>query len=746
LTVPGIFVGTPLFASPEQLRGERLDHRSDIFSLGTTLYTLLCGRPPFWGQNRVEVALRISSEAPVPVRQLRPEVSPSLERLVLRCLAKDRRERFQTYQDLRTALLWEQEPLVVPAGRAARLAAGGLDCVLLGTTFELLAWCLRLLHAPFVQGTLLDRQPNPWLHALWLLLVLTYVVPLEAFGGGASLGKRLLGVHVASTTPRRLAVLQHTLRSLLWGAAFLDHEIAFVAAPLGLSFLVLGGEHRGVFDRLTWTRVVRSVLPARPAVSRLDHLEAFEPIEAGALEGFEILGRLSNCPRAVLVARDLALSRRVWLVPAAQEAAQYSAAAGARRLELLRSVSNGDQKYLVYESPGGCSFSDALNGARACSWGEFLVTYQDLLELQGTGQDRDARRLWIDREARVRVLDFEVGEGSDPLTAFVLASWQSGLSHDRRRPQSSDGLLEELLRRRRREELSARLQEWVATSPLVVRSRRALSMLLSSTLAGLAILGLLFVEIDIERDIYRDWQIAWLLERTLEAEGTDNQPAMDREVLVSAAAAGWGQADRGYVEELLASTASASPEARQRLLDELEEVEDSTNPEQLELARRVAAEDQALGAFMRANFQPVVDEHGRFLPSRVLLWRGLSRGELDDADSVSEALGIVFTIGLFWQALVPSALAPAILGLGLRNLRNGRRAGSGLRVARYCLLWAPLLGVHVVTRFTASEVNLYSLAVLVVAAGFYLTHVVSALRSRSSSVLDRLLQAEFVPA
>jgi len=102
LTMTGTFVGTPLYASPEQIRGRTLDLRSDIYSVGATLYALLQGKPPFEGQNAVEVLARILTEAAPPL----PKNVPSgLQRAILRAMSKNSGTRFQTYEDLRTALL-----------------------------------------------------------------------------------------------------------------------------------------------------------------------------------------------------------------------------------------------------------------------------------------------------------------------------------------------------------------------------------------------------------------------------------------------------------------------------------------------------------------------------------------------------------------------------------------------------------------------------------------------------------------
>ncbi|NMO93589.1 serine/threonine-protein kinase [Actinomycetospora sp. TBRC 11914] len=93
LTETGAVVGTPTYMSPEQVRGEELDGRSDVYSLGCALYEALTGTPPFRGTGSADVASVRLREAPVPPRALRPELSVAVEDLVMRTLSVDRSAR-----------------------------------------------------------------------------------------------------------------------------------------------------------------------------------------------------------------------------------------------------------------------------------------------------------------------------------------------------------------------------------------------------------------------------------------------------------------------------------------------------------------------------------------------------------------------------------------------------------------------------------------------------------------------------
>jgi serine/threonine protein kinase len=96
LTRSGIVAGTPMFMAPEQAKGEAVDHRADLFSLGSVLYTMCSGRPPFRAPGTMAVLKRVCDEEPRPIRQIIPEVPEWLCRIIDKLHAKDREARYQT--------------------------------------------------------------------------------------------------------------------------------------------------------------------------------------------------------------------------------------------------------------------------------------------------------------------------------------------------------------------------------------------------------------------------------------------------------------------------------------------------------------------------------------------------------------------------------------------------------------------------------------------------------------------------
>ncbi|HET9295023.1 MAG TPA: protein kinase [Gemmatimonadales bacterium] len=154
LTTAGVALGTPAYMAPEQAAADpHLDHRVDIYALGVLGYELLTGRPPFAGKTPQETLSAHVLQPPEPPSRYRPGISPALEEVILRCLAKRPADRFQSAEELLTAL----EPLATPSGgmtpthtrpvhgvsiapgQRRWLVAAGLAAVLLGIAVVALA-------------------------------------------------------------------------------------------------------------------------------------------------------------------------------------------------------------------------------------------------------------------------------------------------------------------------------------------------------------------------------------------------------------------------------------------------------------------------------------------------------------------------------------------------------------------------------------------------------------------------------
>jgi beta-lactam-binding protein with PASTA domain/tRNA A-37 threonylcarbamoyl transferase component Bud32 len=129
MTQTAAVIGTAQYLSPEQARGETVDARSDLYSAGCVLYELLLGRPPFVGDSPVSVAYQHVREAPTPPSQLDPEITPETDAVVLKALAKDPDDRYQSASEMKadiTRLLSGQQTTAQQTTAVVPMAAGAM--------------------------------------------------------------------------------------------------------------------------------------------------------------------------------------------------------------------------------------------------------------------------------------------------------------------------------------------------------------------------------------------------------------------------------------------------------------------------------------------------------------------------------------------------------------------------------------------------------------------------------------------
>ena len=148
ISLTGVAMGTPGYMSPEQVRGEKPDARTDLFSFGSVLYEMATGQRPFTGDTGPVLQNAILKDIPKPVRELNPELPRKLELIINKALEKDRATRYQTAAELRAdleAVKHEMQPGRSVALRGA-LAVGGLALLLLMTA---IFWVYQRRQRPF---------------------------------------------------------------------------------------------------------------------------------------------------------------------------------------------------------------------------------------------------------------------------------------------------------------------------------------------------------------------------------------------------------------------------------------------------------------------------------------------------------------------------------------------------------------------------------------------------------------------
>ena len=437
----GGFQGTPQFAAPEQLRGEPLDVRSDIYAVGATLYYLLTGRAPFDARDLHELMVRATTETPVSPRLLRREIPPGLAAIVMQCLDKSPAARPPSYAALAEALRPFASRADAPAHPGLRFVAGVIDNVLL--SFPVSVW-LMATGRVFTEG-----DAGATASALWAtLLTVAYYVLLEGFGG-ASLGKRLCGLRVKSVTGSRASLSRVVLRTAVFLVPGFLVGLSGVVAPRETSTHSLVGlvvvaalfvaarrsnGWAGLHDLASGTRVVSASMA--PQHRHRAQLAMAAPSMRGGLaseerrfgpfvvssEGWEIgSGRL-------LAGFDPVLRRAVWIHPVAPGTPPVSAArhdlGRPGRLFWLTGRRSSNENWDAFEAPDGRPF---LMRQSYDGWPALKLWLVDLAnELTAAAQDTSTPelaldRLWVRNDGRLVLLDFPA-PGIEPIPGTEAAA------------------------------------------------------------------------------------------------------------------------------------------------------------------------------------------------------------------------------------------------------------------------------------------------------------------------------------
>ncbi|MBX7433765.1 Stk1 family PASTA domain-containing Ser/Thr kinase [Mycobacterium sp. Y57] len=185
VTQTAAVIGTAQYLSPEQARGIKVDARSDVYSLGCVLYEVLTGQPPFVGDSPVAVAYQHVREDPVPPSQRNPDISPDLDAVVLKALAKNPDNRYQTAAEMRADLVRVHSGQTPDAPKV--LTDAERTSLLSATPARDRTEPIEPVggHQPRYEETVRSGSVARWLIAVAVLAVLTVVVTvaINMFGG-----------------------------------------------------------------------------------------------------------------------------------------------------------------------------------------------------------------------------------------------------------------------------------------------------------------------------------------------------------------------------------------------------------------------------------------------------------------------------------------------------------------------------------------------------------------------------------
>jgi len=435
ITATGAFLGTPAFSSPEQLRGDELTVRSDIYSVGVTLYYLLTGHHPFEAPDMVRLLATVLERPAESPAKRRPELPAGLCRAVLRCLEKDPDKRFRSYAELREALLPYASAAPTPATLGLRVLASCLDMLLLALVNTLImsgarAAVSHLTVSQFLLGNLLSTA----------VLAILYYGLLEGLSG-ASVGKAICRLQLRRPDRTLPGVPRALLRAFVftapplavsllgWGAIcawmsgpWLNGRMAVVgvldmaARALPFSTARRRNGFAGWHDLASATRVaVKPAYEPRPALPPAE--EALPRMQTLPLVGpYHVLNRIGGEDGIeLLLGFDARLLRRVWIrrlspgAPPLPPRLRYVSRPG--RLRWLSAKRAETEAWDAYEAPPGQALLTLISEPQ--EWGRVRYWLLDLAEeLRAASQDGSLPgalsldRVWITGEGRAKLLDF----------------------------------------------------------------------------------------------------------------------------------------------------------------------------------------------------------------------------------------------------------------------------------------------------------------------------------------------------
>ncbi|VTS04690.1 protein kinase domain-containing protein [Tuwongella immobilis] len=452
LTQTGAFLGTVLYASPEQIRGQDVNYASDVYSLCATLFYLVTGRAPFEQENVTAALARIISEEAPRVRSIRPDLPRSLDAILAHGLEREHAWRIQTLEELRSALI-----TLVPN----QLSFGGLGIRVMAyvVDFMLVRFLLAFLYSWLVT-TAFDSTGRFARNTETLLLPIYFIV-LEGLWG-ASLGKRLFRLRVCQAGTTEPPGIERTIiRTVVFGILIIltFSQIGTLISSLdsdgvtgqlwrslfiflaGLVVLIVpmrrSNDYRGLHEWASGTCVMQ--LPSRrPPMryrsrlpNRLDSLLPLGPELPKSIGPYTIRAASGIGPNGerVLLGEDSLLGRNVVirLRPLPPDAPTDLTLDLQQRLHVSRptrirvltigqiQIGLQTMRWEAYVAPLGAPLQDIPSPRQSLNWSQTRPLLEQLTEeLLAAQADQtlpatlSLAQVWVQPEGQVQLLDFAI--------------------------------------------------------------------------------------------------------------------------------------------------------------------------------------------------------------------------------------------------------------------------------------------------------------------------------------------------
>ena len=455
LTQTGTFMGTPSYSAPEQIRGSELDERTDIYSVGATMFHLLTGRTPFLG-DAMTVTAQIVTDDPPLVSEFVPDIPKGLDRIVAKCMAKEPVDRFQTLEELKISLMpFASKRGSVFADIGRRLAAFMIDQTLIWATYSVLVFAIVLIMTMKMQ---FDGTPSEELQAkltqdktlmpltigfasMVFLLSLIYFSITEGLFG-RSLGKRLMDLRVINHEGQHPGILRALLRSFALPACFglsligvivyanyygppktaIDNLVflvttsgfGLVIAAICLSTMRTSNGLLGLHGLISGTKVIRCqrsklrIPIVQPKPELLDSMK-FGPYESRQSMGESQYGR-------VFLGHDEPLQRDVWIVERATGAEPELSRINLARVSRQRWLEGGNfedgRRWDAYEAINGIPIQQFVGMQSKADWSLYRNFMIDIVEeLRQAINDNtlpptlSLALVWLDKDGHAKLLD-----------------------------------------------------------------------------------------------------------------------------------------------------------------------------------------------------------------------------------------------------------------------------------------------------------------------------------------------------